>query len=493
MTASFVVSTVPPFELLPSNTEFFETVLGYSGKEIQDQSFMVMMGPKSDPELFRTEIMDTARTGKSSIAQFVLYDRQGTSHSMMVSFKPYNATGILDGCLIQIKQSIAITLQDAFQESSRSKAMISAESPYMIQMVNEQFSARMGYDRSQLLGQSLLRIQHFARADYEMLIHAVQNGGAGCRQICGNLAPGLLPEDASFIPIVDAPNGRIKHVLLLLEQPSSTGLGTTHNPSALASAEGFALPVSLQRGFLRCPTRHVTGPAIFPRRRRDGDGRGGADGANRIQQSVPVIVTPELIRDLHGLPLFQAAATIGVSPTAFKKACRRIGITRWAYRRPGRTPGSRRTAGRRQIASGSFEALSGHCGDPPCCAGTDAAVLVPGSPGATSAAVVGESELLCSEQRWTEPEDLFSGLAAGRNSAQAGIAAPAPPSNALAGLCGAGTELFCGLAASEEGEVRAVWGETEVGGDIWEEAWPAACEEEWLVAEVRSAAWPVSR
>ncbi len=44
-------------------------------------------------------------------------------------------------------------------------------------------------------------------------------------------------------------------------------------------------------------------------------------------------MTPELLNALEGLPLQQAAAAVGVSVTALKKACRRLGIARWGYRR----------------------------------------------------------------------------------------------------------------------------------------------------------------
>jgi hypothetical protein len=55
----------------------------------------------------------------------------------------------------------------------------------------------------------------------------------------------------------------------------------------------------------------------------------------------PMVITRELIDTLHGLPLPRAARTVGVSATAFKKACRRLGITRWDYTRgPGRRPGT---------------------------------------------------------------------------------------------------------------------------------------------------------
>ena len=67
---------------------------------------------------------------------------------------------------------------------------------------------------------------------------------------------------------------------------------------------------------------------ILPRRR---------NGAN--QQ--PVVVTPATVRRLQSLPIQKAADVIGISATALKRACRRLGVDRWPYHRgaPGaRTP-----------------------------------------------------------------------------------------------------------------------------------------------------------
>ena len=47
----------------------------------------------------------------------------------------------------------------------------------------------------------------------------------------------------------------------------------------------------------------------------------------------PVVITHELIKTLHGLSLPQAAQVVGISSTAFKRVCRRLGIDRWEFKR----------------------------------------------------------------------------------------------------------------------------------------------------------------
>ena len=46
-----------------------------------------------------------------------------------------------------------------------------------------------------------------------------------------------------------------------------------------------------------------------------------------------VIVTAQLLDALRGLSLPKAASTLGVSTTAFKRACRSLGIIRWGFTR----------------------------------------------------------------------------------------------------------------------------------------------------------------
>jgi hypothetical protein len=47
----------------------------------------------------------------------------------------------------------------------------------------------------------------------------------------------------------------------------------------------------------------------------------------------PVVVTPDTIQSLQCLPVHKAADVIGISATALKRACRRLGVRRWPYHR----------------------------------------------------------------------------------------------------------------------------------------------------------------
>ena len=86
---------------------------------------------------------------------------------------------------------------------------------------------------------------------------------------------------------------------------------------------------------------------VFPRR---------AGPLDSPPSPMAVVVSLDLLNSLRGLPLPLAASAVGLSATAFKKTCRRLGVTRWGYRRgPGRkysgaSPGTAATPPRRASA-----------------------------------------------------------------------------------------------------------------------------------------------
>eukprot|EP00288_Rhodomonas_lens_P016429 CAMPEP_0177716696 /NCGR_PEP_ID=MMETSP0484_2-20121128/14643_1 /TAXON_ID=354590 /ORGANISM="Rhodomonas lens, Strain RHODO" /LENGTH=547 /DNA_ID=CAMNT_0019228735 /DNA_START=106 /DNA_END=1746 /DNA_ORIENTATION=- len=64
---------------------------------------------------------------------------------------------------------------------------------------------------------------------------------------------------------------------------------------------------------------------VFPRRKH------GQDPTD--SQRTPVLITLELLESFSSLSLTCAAAKLGISPTAVKKACRKLGVQRWPYRK----------------------------------------------------------------------------------------------------------------------------------------------------------------
>jgi hypothetical protein len=80
-------------------------------------------------------------------------------------------------------------------------------------------------------------------------------------------------------------------------------------------------PCLVTIGFISLPGQRTAGPAIFPRRKGKSNSKG------------PIILTLDLMKRLEIFPLTEAARQVGVSATAFKHACRKLGIVRWAYKK----------------------------------------------------------------------------------------------------------------------------------------------------------------
>jgi hypothetical protein len=67
-----------------------------------------------------------------------------------------------------------------------------------------------------------------------------------------------------------------------------------------------------------------SGPEVRPRRK-------ALDGS----RPESVIITLEIITRLMDFPVSEAASRLGISATAFKKACRKLGLQRWTYTKHG--------------------------------------------------------------------------------------------------------------------------------------------------------------
>jgi hypothetical protein len=98
---------------------------------------------------------------------------------------------------------------------------------------------------------------------------------------------------------------------------------------------------------------------IFPRRKQ---------GQHARTNSQPVVLNEETLSQLFTLPLHKAAVKLGISATAMKSACRKLGIKKWPYRalsvtttkaqRMQRTRSPPGTPTRRALASSSSSASS---------------------------------------------------------------------------------------------------------------------------------------
>ena len=218
--------------------------------------------------------------------------------------------------------------------------LVSVEIPNIICAVNQKFTEKFLCSHDLIRGLPLRIFQDLDCAAWTSMLASAKSG-----QVCRGLVRISIPwslihpfsytEDVVCLPIFEPSRGRVEHIMVVFspEAPSSTA-----PPSAIAA---HALPSSNLKDGSGCdalpayrPEPRVVRPAarrllVQPRRK----------AAQPGEPRAPVAVTPQLIDAVRALPIRQAAAAVGLSASAFKRACRRLGVSRWAYQR--RRPASR--------------------------------------------------------------------------------------------------------------------------------------------------------
>ena len=364
-------------------------IFGFQQDEIVGESIEILAGPLSNLSLFQSAITDTWAL-KSSVLQLILYDINKRKLQLMVSCEPLLTEGIFVGCLARFRLSEAVTLGTVFatmKQSSSAQCLVSSGLHHEIQMLNDAFVKKFGCVRDDVLGKpwSVLAPLVDGSLDCSSLIRATGDGSIRRTNIAQQEArvPRALEfaclapfEEVVYVPVVEAPNGRIRHVLVLVPSsiqphplpPSSSScspivdrigelnLGASESahgqdPSAAAALANLNVPggpdarqpqgspgtsaasepeapcpALIARSSL--PLRAGDSPPLLPHRRAF-----RAVEAARPPQATAVVFTPGLLDALRGQPVPAAARAAGVSVTAFKRACRRLGVRRWEFRR----------------------------------------------------------------------------------------------------------------------------------------------------------------
>ena len=106
--------------------------------------------------------------------------------------------------------------------------------------------------------------------------------------------------------------------------PSSLFSKSAPDLCTLVTAPSQRSAVDRPQSTDRCPT-DVRCHFVSPRRKT-------SDGIFTSSPQ-PIVVTLDTLQALRGLSVGLAAEKLGISPTAFKRACRALGMRRWAYQR----------------------------------------------------------------------------------------------------------------------------------------------------------------
>jgi hypothetical protein len=325
---------------------------------------------------------------KSVLLQLIVYDRHGQERRAILSFCPFvQLNGVLC-CQVAIGPSEAIILGDEFDNSDCPLALLAADSPHYVTMVNDDFLKKFRCTRLQAIGVAFARFQGTNQSSWIPLVDAALHGKIARDKV--HTSASLLPveDDVICVPVVGALNGAIRYILVMFSPCSVPRRPIASRPHphlqlqlSHVSPSAPTLPSRSCRDLSSILSTTTTWPALSNNplpgnplqiQNAQGDNAGASledrrfepewvDSPPRPDSNGPpaaifrrlepalsspaaVIFTPALLGSLTGLPLPRAAATVGVSMAAFKKACRKFGIARWGYRR-GASRNSSRGAG----------------------------------------------------------------------------------------------------------------------------------------------------
>ena len=303
----------PNFLVLAADANIF-AVLGYPPHEVIGRSILSFTGPRSDPHIIESAVLGMLAVG----TQLILYGPCGNERHLIVSCYPYQISSISFGCRLTLHISEAITLEDSFAFIPSSRVpFASSETIDDIQMASKAVTTCFECNQNAVLGEPLYR---FNGETYFSNPRNVPRCSAFHRVVRSKHAAAystVRDAEVEATLVSEAPNGRMLHPNITFGPPNRVGRVAVRVQHAL-------------EGLPRSP------PMVLPRR------KSGAHGAPASAE--PVILTREFVARLSDLPLLEAAAAAGICPTAFKKACRKIGIRRWTYRRSRLASADKETA-----------------------------------------------------------------------------------------------------------------------------------------------------
>jgi hypothetical protein len=353
-----VITSQPPFLILALDVNV-QSMLGYTATDLIGKSISKLFGNRIDHLHFLWSIQQLG-CSESIGSQYTLFRSDGKEQKVLLSYAPYLEEREQVLGRLCITPSETVTLQEALAIGGGPHALSSAESPHKINVVTDLFAAKFKCTIKKALGQPLASFISEWRLDFDLdlVLKNVVNGQRisgmlGSTTSSENFRP--KSEEITFTPVVETTNGRVLHILVHISQIESSDSEVpphfrtnrkTHsrqqdpplsspsiadlNPSPLPLAPSItslrSSPASSHRS--RSPTprgSHAPARSIILRPR--------SSHRTPASRAAEVTVTPELLGALRALPLPQAAAAAGISATAFKRACRRLGVRRWGYTR----------------------------------------------------------------------------------------------------------------------------------------------------------------
>jgi hypothetical protein len=253
-----------------------ETYLGYSDSEIHGGTFKIFQGAGTEMALIQAAVQ-TAQHCAASV-ETILYSKAGIPHMVKITCSPYQ---IEFNCMVACLISMELGAQVATECKQDNVPLCSTfeNQRYIMGSLHECYSISGSSPRSE----------------------SSDSSGDDCYE-SGDITSS--PESPCHIN----------------SKPStgSSFFPTSSQMSLVSTNSEYKTEISAVGS-------DDQGHVIFPRRKA-GDGI-------FYSSPKPIVVTLKMLQDLRDYPLVSAAEKLGVSSTAFKRACRALGIRRWSYQK----------------------------------------------------------------------------------------------------------------------------------------------------------------
>lgn len=282
MIARMIVQTEAPFPIIAVDTtseDGLSDLIGLSAQEARKGKTSLLSALNS--ELLRIALRKTMLLETTTLSV-----QAGDGSLRLVTVCPYQeGEDMFLASLVTIKATETTNPpRSTTPLLTRPRALICPKWPYEVSMLSEGFQEQMN-PPSTAFFTHMLPLNHGTYLN-QMLYVVCQTG----RPVSGV----LLQRVVNLYPMLRTSDRRPTRVLVVF----------------------FELNPTLEHQLNRSP------PKIYPRRK-----------TRQEPLRTPVEVTLDLVTALRNLPLNQAADRLGISATAFKKACRKLGIVRWMYTR----------------------------------------------------------------------------------------------------------------------------------------------------------------
>ena len=369
-----------PFVVLATGQSW---TFGFSKLELMGEPIEKLTGPLSNLSLVQHAIMNTSNLQSAQVEVF-MHDKSGESMPLVVSFSPLLAEGTFLGCLT-VFRPIKPSIPAALKQISYARCLISANVRHSMVSSDSSIS-KCQLDKNDLRHQqasehvSLTMRGSRPRSWSTMLDYGgdggdVENWRRGalerpCYAIDTTTSNNL--DVAISTPVPQQPSSILHDIILppLILPPSMIGgighgekvsVPSWYEPEAARAVA--AAPAYVFNAFTAADPKRDTccqGSTDFS---TAGDSQAATFSTAALHIVFPApscrptvtgcckpkdklaaatVLTPTILAALQGQPLPAAARSVGMSATAFKRACRRLGTRRWGFRRG---PGRRRLGG----------------------------------------------------------------------------------------------------------------------------------------------------